>query len=238
MIFRILTTRDFLRKQEPDYVPAAGEIDFGHMRRLKPISSDFGFSRGGPIDRYYIEQFLKKNAGDIKGHALEVKDDSYLNRFGGSQVIKKDILDIDSGNRLATVIADLSQAQNIPDNSYDCIILTQVLQYIYDVRSTIKHLHRILKPGGILLLTVPGVSHFVYKVYSNIWCWCFSKYSVHKLLKEAFIENNIKIETYGNVLVASSFLYGIGANELKKEEYDYTDPDYQVIIAARAVKSA
>jgi len=216
--------------------PAIGQINFGDLRRLKPISNDFGFRRGGPVDRYYIERFLKENAADIKGHALEVKDDHYLKMFGGSKVTKADILDIDPNNPAVTVIADLAAADHIPSNTYDCIVLTQVLQLIFDLRSAIKHLHRILKPGGVLIITVPGISHFVYKCYANYWCWCFTENSARKLLQEVFSESKVKTAIHGNVLVATSFLQGIGAGELTEKEFNYSDPDYQVIITAKAVK--
>ena len=216
-----------------NYEPPVGRVDFGDFSRLKPIGDDWGFKRGGPVDRYYIESFLQANSGDIKGHALEIKDDNYLKRFGGKQVDRWDILDIDANNPLATIIADLAKAEHVPSNTYDCIVLTQTLQLIYDLGSAIEHIHRILKPGGALLITVPGISHFPYQTPR---CWSFTETSVRILLEERFSKENIKIKTHGNVLVAASFLYGIGSGELKKEVYDHNDPNYQFIITAKAVK--
>ena len=224
------------RKQKSIYKPKIGKIRFGDMRQLHPFDPYFGFRRGGPVDRYYIENFLKKNRKHIQGKVLEVKENTYTLQYGGRRVIKSDILDIDAKNHRATVIADLSKAKNVPSNTYDCFILTQTLQLIYDLKSVIKHVHRILKPGGALLLTVPGITRIPYKEDSSFWCWSFSEASVFKLLKEEFSTKNIKIEIHGNVLVASAFLYGVGVGELTKKEYDYKDPDYQVIIAAKAVK--
>jgi len=219
----------------PDGSPKVGKINFGDFGRLKPISPDWGFQRGGPVDRYYIENFLRKNSSLIKGRALEVKDDDYLRKFG-SQVTKYEILDVDKDNPKATIIADLASADNVPSNAYDCIVLTQVLQLIYDLRSTIKHLHRSLKPGGVLLITVPGITHFIHEIYHPYWCWAFTEKSVRMLLEEEFEKENITIETHGNVLTAASFLHGVGAGELTKEQYDHVDRDYQLVITAKAVK--
>ena len=215
-------------------MPAVGEINFGDFARLTPISTDWGLKRGGSIDRYYIENFLEKYAGDIKGRALEILNDNYLKRFGGALVKHRDILDVDASNPQATVIADLAKAYHLPADTYDCFVLTQTLQLIYDLRSAIKHIYRILKPGGVLLVTVPGISHFPRKTAPRHWS--FTEYSLKTLLEEQFPKEKIKIETHGNVLVAASFLYGIGAGELKKEMYDHNDPNYQLIITAKAVK--
>ena len=51
------------------------------------LSRDFGFDRGTPIDRYYIESFLSTHASDIRGHVLEVADNTYTRRFGGDPAI-------------------------------------------------------------------------------------------------------------------------------------------------------
>jgi len=233
-ILRIVKRFTNNTKRALDYDPPVGKIDFGDFDRLKPISTDWGFKRGGSVDRYYIENFLKKNANDIKGYALEVMNDNYLKRFGGEQVKRRDILDIDAHNPKATVIADLAKADHLPSDTYDCIVLTQTLQLIYDLKSAMKHIHRILKPGGVLLVTVPGISHFPYKTAPRHWS--FTAYSLKTLLEEQFSKEKTKIEIHGNVLVTASFLYGIGASEISQETYEYTDPNYQLIITARAVK--
>ena len=91
-----------------------------------------------------------------------------------------------------------------------------------------------LKPGGILLVTVPGIS----QIDKGDWekYWSFTKLFVKRLLSEIFPLDNVEVKTYGNVLAAAAFLYGIGLPELKKEQIEFTDPHYQVIITAVAVK--
>jgi hypothetical protein len=48
----------------------------------------------------------------------------------------------------------------------------------------------------------------------------------------------VSVNAYGNVLTASAFLYGLADHELKPEELDFRDPDYEVSIGLRAVKLA
>lgn len=217
-------------------IPAIGKIDLGDFRRLSPFCRDYGYERGGPVDRYYIENFLSSFQNDVKGRVLEIKNNEYTQKYGKTKVAQSDILDIDPQNERATIIADLAKADQIPSNTYDCVILTQVLQLIYDSKAAIETIHRILKPGGVLLITVPGITQIAYRQLGSIWYWSFSEASMKRLLGEAFKEENVKIQVHGNILTATAFLYGMGSSELTQEEFDHTDLDYQVIIAIRVVK--
>jgi hypothetical protein len=44
------------------------------------------------------------------------------------------------------------------------------------------------------------------------------------------------VKSHGNVLVASALLQGLAAEELRRQELDYRDPDYELLITLRAVK--
>ncbi len=87
---------------------------------------------------------------------LEIHDDSYTKRYGGGRVHSSDVLDVAEDNPQATIVADLTRADHVPSEAFDCIIFTQTLQFIYDMRSAVQTLERILKPGGTLLATLPG----------------------------------------------------------------------------------
>ena len=228
-----------------------GKVNFGNLRRLTPISPDWGFERGSPIDRYYVQRFLSVHAQDIYGRVLEIEDDSYTRQFGGDRVTKSDVLHVKEGNPNATMIGDLTCPEQFPPDTFDCVILTQTLQLIYDLRAAVKTVHRILKPGGVVLATVPGItqiSHYKPEVFpdtwthdtdnwSDCWCWNFTTLSSRRLFEEAFGVGNLEVESYGNVLAATAFLYGLAMQEFRKEELDYCDPDYQVIITVRALKN-
>lgn len=218
------------------FIPAKGKVVLGDFNRTTPFSRKFGFDRGGPVDRYYIENFLQKNEAAIHGRVLEIGDNEYTVAYGGEKVEKSDILHIDDTNPKATIVGDLSNAPDIPDNSFDCIILTQTLHLIYEYKKALETCYRILKPGGALLLTVPGIGHIDQGDWYKYWLWSFTDNSIKRLLSEIFPEGATTVEPFGNVLVATAFLYGMGLPEMKKKQMDYQDPHYQVIITASAIK--
>lgn len=208
----------------------------GSLRRVTPISRAFGRDRGQPIDRYYVESFLARQAGDIRGRVLEIGDDSYAQRFGGNRVAESDVLGATEGDPQATVIAALTGTDHIPSDAFDCVILTQQLQLVYDVRAAIETLYRILKPGGVLLATFPGVSQIGHKRRGDYWYWSFTRLLARRLFGETFPAANVEVESYGNVLAAISLLHGLAVEELPGEKVAYNDRDYEVVISLRAVK--
>lgn len=223
-----------------NYRPPKGLIDFGSLRRVTPVSRCGGRDRGLPVDRYYIEQLLARHAGDIRGHVLEIGDDAYARRFGGDRVGQIDILHAYAGNPKATIVADLADAPHIPDETFDCIILTQTLQYVFDARAAVRTLHRSLTPGGVLLATVPGISQIVPDVaaddaHAHPW-WSFTSHSMARMLRECFSAEHVSVQSFGNVLAATALLHGACAEELTAAELDAVDGEYQVIVGVRAVK--
>ena len=217
--------------------PPVGWVRFGHLRRLKPISSDYGNSRGLEIDRYYIERFLDEHANDIHGRVLEIKHNTYTVKFGKDKVTDSDVLHPVEGNPDATIVADLNKADHLPSNVYDAIIFTQTLQVIYDIRTTIATLFRILKPGGVLLATGSGMAKLSLEDFDK-WgeYWRFTSLSARLLFEEVFSRGNVIVRPYGNVLAAISFLEGLAVQDLKQKELDALDRSYEVLIAVRAVK--
>jgi glycosyltransferase involved in cell wall biosynthesis len=218
--------------------PAVGEVDGGDFDRLLPFSREFGYDRGGPVDRYYIENFLKKESASIKGRGLEIGDNEYSLMYGGGKLTQSDILHIDASNKKATFIGDLSDAPQLPDNAFDCIVLTQTLHLIYNFKGALDTCHRILKPGGVLLLTSPGITPIDHGEWKNTWYWSFTDKALQRLVSEAFPGGNVEVETFGNVYVATAFLYGMGITEVPREKLDHQDPQFQVIITVKAVKGA
>jgi glycosyltransferase involved in cell wall biosynthesis/SAM-dependent methyltransferase len=228
--------RLLVKRQDGSYIPPKGKVRFGDLRRLRPISYEFGFDRGLPIDRYYVESFLARHAADIRGYVLEVGDDSYMCRFGGDRVLNKDILHVAEGNPTATIVADLAHADHIPSNRFDCIILTQTLHLVYNVDAALQTLSRILKPGGVLLATFPGISQISIDEWSDSWYWAFTLHSAHRMFEKVFPADHVEIRSHGNVLAAIAFLQGLAVDELDQEELDHSDPHYQTLLTVRAVK--
>src|SRR5438309_3233628 len=178
--------------------------------RVVPISRKFGFDRGCPVDRFFIERFLKQYAADIKGSVLEFGGDEYSRRFGGNRITEMEVLDVSLENQRATLVADLASSENLPSKRFDCIVCTQTLQFIYDIDSSIRSLEQMLIPGGILLLTVPGISQ-ISKYEMLRWgdYWRFTSLSLDRILGEVFPKESTRIVSYGNVAAAVALLEGI-----------------------------
>lgn len=207
----------------------------GTLRRVTPLSNYYGYDRGYPIDRYYIEGFLEQNRACIRGRVLEVKDSAYTNQFGIG-VERRDVLDINPANHQATIVADLSRADSIPAASFDCFILTQTLQFILDTRAALSHSYRILKPGGTLLATVPSISRIELGEAIKHDYWRFTAASCQALFGEVFGNENISIYSFGNVLSTVAFLMGMACEEVSSRELDARDEYYPLVIAVKAVK--
>ncbi len=217
--------------------PAFGFVRFGSFRRTSPIHDAFGLGRGNYIDRYYIEKFLSENRAYVKGRVLELSDNSYTLRFGGKNVLQSDILDVRPDHPAATIIADLTSAEEIPSDTFDCVILTQALNFIYDARAAIRTIYRILKPGGCVLVSTAGISQLSQEEMA--YCgdyWRFTRFSLERLFRESFPAEGVTAESRGNVLTAISFLHGLAAEELTTEELDHHDPNFEVSVLLRAIK--
>lgn len=203
-----------------------------------PVSPQWGFDRGVPIDRFYIEEFLERHSEHIRGDVLEFMNDAYTRRFGGNRVAKSDVLEVAPGNPKATIIADLTRPADLAPELFDCIICTQVLQMIFDVRSAVRQLHRLLRPGGVLLVTGSGISKVGRHLGVDPWgeYWRFTPQSLSLLLRETFAGERVAVEGHGNVLAAAAFLYGVAAEELPSGGLARRDPDFAVVVAACAIK--
>ena len=238
-----LTLRSWLRFQQRRFRlqrPRVGTLKADHLWRVRPVSRVFGLDRGLPIDRYYIERFLSSHCDDLQGHILEVGDDYYTRKFGGGRLVTSDVLHVIQGNPKATLVADLTCANSIPSDTFDCVICTQTLQMIYDVHAALGHLYRILKPGGVLLVTAHGISKIARREGLDPWgeYWRFTAQSGRRLFEDFFPPLNVSIVTYGNVLAALASLHGLAMEEMAQDELDYLDPDYEILVGIRAVKTA
>jgi SAM-dependent methyltransferase len=202
---------------------------------VRPKSDHWGWDRGTPVDRYYIERFLGEHAGDVRGNVLEVKDADYIRKYG-RDVVRTDVLDIDAANPQATIVADLSIGEGIPASFFDCFILTQTLQYIYDLRGAVAQCERLLRPGGVLLVTVPSLSRIVHGAGLEWDYWRFTAASCRRLFGEAFGDANVEVQTHGNVLAATAFLRGTALEEIPRRKLDVNDPYFPLLVTVRAVK--
>jgi SAM-dependent methyltransferase len=212
-------------------------VFFGSFRRTAPIDPGWGFARGRPIDRYYIGKYLESQRDSITGHVLEISSPGYTKTFG-SGVTSIDVLMVSEGNPEATIVADLTDAPQIASDTFDCAVVTQTIQFIPDYHAAFATLHRILKPGGVLLLTAPCITKLS-PDEDREWgqWWHFTSRTLRAELGKVFGDDNVEVEAYGNVLSATSFLWGLATSDLKTAELDHRDRAYEVLVAARAEKA-
>lgn len=210
---------------------------YGSLRRSEPIRRNFGHRSGQTVARYYIEGFLSKHERDIHGRVLEIGDRGYTLRFGGDRVTRSDVLHAVEGNPTATLVGDLSGPLAIPNGSFDAVILTQTLGHIYDVRSAVRTVFRILKPRGVVLASLSSIRQ-ISRYDMDRWgdYWRFTSLSARRLFEEAFPAEAVTVQAHGNVLAAVGYLHGINAGEFHSSELIHHDPGYEVLITVRAEK--
>jgi SAM-dependent methyltransferase len=204
------------------------------IRGTTPLSDHYGRDRGTPVDRYYIEQFLAAERAAIRGRVLEVLNRDYTVRFGVA-VDSSDVLDIEPGNPDATIVADLASAHALPSRSFDCFILTQTLQYIYDLKASVVNAHRILSPGGTLLCTVPVVSRIDRRELESEY-WRLTPAACSRLFDDVFGPTRVAVRGRGNLRTAVAFLVGMAAEELSARQLEHDDPFFPVVVTVRATK--
>jgi len=211
-------------------------VNWYNLRSTIPISSIFGLDRGTPIDRVYIEYFLEQNKRFIKGDVVEIGENTYTKKFGLLDCNSL-VFHFDKTNKEADIIGDLTNYKDLPKNKVDCFIITQTLNFIYDYKSAIIGIDRMLKKNGVALITVAGlvnISKYDYERWGDFYR--FTDLTIKKSLGDMFGEENIEVETYGNLLTVTSLLHGISSEELSKDELYYKDTNYQLIITAKVLK--
>jgi glycosyltransferase involved in cell wall biosynthesis len=216
--------------------PPLGRVRFGDFDRPRPISPDFGFNRGTPVDRYYIETFLARYSADIQGRALEIGDAFYCRKFGIG-IVQQDVLHVTADNPKATIVGDLSVPGVLPEGAFDCLVVTQTLHLIYNMHAAVAAMHRALKPGGVLLLTCPGISQVDRGEWGATWFWSMTRRAAERMFADVFGAANVAVEARGNVYAAVCFLEGLALEEVDLAKLEVLDASYPVIVTVRARKA-
>lgn len=200
-----------------------------------PVSRRFGLDRGKAIDRFYIEKFLEANRGYIHGDVMEIGDNRYTMQFG--QNIRNAYILHVNGWGQNVLRGNFATGEGIQENTIDCLIFTQTLQHIFDMKEAVRNIYKVLKPGGVVLITSGVIAQLSLYDYHN-WgeYWRITDQSMKMLLEAQFEESKIHVLSYGNVKTAISFLYGLCREDLDQTDYDYNDEQYPVIVAGIAKK--
>lgn len=198
---------------------------------LRPVSRRWGNEHGTPIDRYYIEGFLRKNREKICGDVLEIADNNYTLKFG-TGAFKSHILHVNGWGGDNVIKGNLETGEGIKENSVDCLLCTQTIQFIYNAKAVAKNIYKLLRDGGCALITAHGVAELSMYDYQN-WgeYWRFTKLSLFNLFSEYFDKDNIEINSYGNVKIATALLYGLAIEDMDESDFEYNDEQFPVIIS-------
>lgn len=211
------------------------------FRRLRPFGG--GRSDGLPVIRYYWAEFLEKYQGDIRGRALEVGETVTIRQYGGNRLTQADALDLAAHSLEVRVVADLSRADLIPGDQYDCFVHQFTTCVIYDIEAALYHAIRLLKPGGVLLINFWCVDFYLHRgldmgtgapLYMYHW---FTPIGVHNLLHSLGLDDTeYQMEIYGNLLTRMAFLLNLPAEEFTPAELDFADPGQPLLLCVRVVK--
>ena len=198
---------------------------------VRPLNREFGFTRGTPIDRYYIENWLESNKRLICGDVLEIAENTYTKRFGANNAVSH-ILHV-SIEKEGFIKGNFETGEGIEENSMDCIILTQTVGFIYECKNVIYNMYKMLRKGGVAMVTTGGISQ-ISRYDMDRWghFWSFTAASLKRLIEESGFGKNYEMEVYGNVKSACALLYGVAAEGISREELSYSDKDYPVTICA------
>lgn len=206
-----------------------------------PLSRTFGFERGTPVDRVYIERFLEQHRALVRGRGLEVADTRYLQRFGpdgGNEGVRASVLHLLPGANV-DVVGDLCEPRTLPHAAFDVFICTQTLQFVRDPARAMRGIATLLDDGGAALITVPGITPRS-RYDADRWGdrWRFTPQALTTLIEGEPALRAIDVRGYGNYAVAVAALAGACAEDLPAAQLsdDANDDDFPVIVAAAVVK--
>ena len=214
---------------------------FKHRKNIfynKFISNDYGDSRGTPITRFYIQHFFLNLIPFDWGNCLEFEDNRYIDHFGKN--VAKNItfkLSNEYSKQDNFIYGDLTNFSILPKEKFDLIVCTNVLNFIFDVESAIKGIHKMLKKNGKCIVTVDGPSSHISRYDMDRWgdFWRFTNLSAKRL----FERSNFKIEqstTYGNPYACSAQLNGFSIQDIDQSKLLPSEEDYQLLIALLVTK--
>lgn len=236
MIAGVRTRVGHLRDRARRSLDARRRPRWGNLRRKRPFSSRYGFDRGTPIDRVYLDRFFSSNAAAIRGAVLEVKDAEFSARFGRG-VTSTDLLDIDPVNVRATVVADLADRGSVPESAFDCVLIPQTLQYVRDPFDAVAAAWAAVRPGGTLLVTAPTVARLDPQL-AAVDRWRLTPAGMQRLLEASCPGASISVSAYGGLVATMAFLLGLAAEELDERDLDVDDPDHPLLVCGCAAREA
>lgn len=202
-----------------------GVARWGNLRRLKPFSTEFGWDRGTPIDRYYVDRFFEQHRELITGDVLEIEQSIYTRRYG-HDLRTVHSFDIDPRHG-STFVCDLAHSENIlPSASYDCVLMPCTLSLLREIVPCLRNALRVVKPGGVILTNGAGLIPFD---GADKDFWHCSPEGWRHLTSSVWPGCEVIVEGYGNCLAVVAANLGLAMEELKPAELDYCDEILPVV---------
>jgi hypothetical protein len=190
---------------------------------LTQFSNDhFGFDRGTPIDRYYVEKFFEKHRDVITGNILEIDRNMYAGQFGRN-VLRVDSFDIEADPSCPpTFVCDLAHCENvIPTEAYDCVLLPCTLSVLRELGPCLRNALRVVRPNGVILASC---ATFMPLNTENADYWHYSPAGWREFLPSVWPGCEIVVEGYGNCLAVVAASMGLVVEDVTPKELDYCDP--------------
>lgn len=219
---------DYIRELYRRVFPIINSIS---KMSYQPVSLQFATERGTPVDRFYIDEFLKSHSKFIQGDVLEIEDATYTKRYGKG-LHHSIVTDVSSTAQDVDFNSNLETGEGIRENIADCFILTQTLMYIFDLKTAVENIYRTLKPNGVALITCSGLSQNSRRCMDNYGA--FFNFNAAALKKMFSNDKMTVLETgsYGNVKTVVAHLTGLCQEDLQTDDFLPSDPYYPLIVYA------
>ena len=209
------------------------------LKSIKIYSEKFGFDRGTPIDRYYINTFLENlKLENSFNRSLEFGEIHYSDRF---KVKEKYFLSHPAYETRAIsskqISFDLNSAHNYDGIKFDLILSTNVINFTKNPFVSIKHHMDMLNSGGTLVLTA-SASMPISKFDAERWgdYWRIAPDGLNQLLRTLNCEYDI--HSFGSFVTSIAFLCGLSAEEVDPLDLNENDDRYPIIVVSIIKKIA
>lgn len=206
---------------------------WGNLRRVRPFSNTYGWDRGTPVDRYYVDRFFERHSADITGDVLEIDRNDYTYRFG-HDLRAVHSFDINPESN-PTFLCDIAHCEDIlPSEAYDCVLLPCTLQHFRELELSLRNALRLVKPGGVILASAAALSRLD-EVFLDYWR--FSPEGWRSFLPQVWPDCTIAVEGEGNCLPVIAMNLGLSLEELKPQELNYYDARFPLVTTVYCRKS-
>ena len=212
--------------------PVRGTLDWGDFRRIAPFCPTFGTSRGTPIDRLYLSQFIDRIRDQVTGQTLEIGgivDNQEM--YGLPGCTDYHSLEMQAGPGI-THVGDAHDSGLFEPATYDSILMFNVLEHCHSPQTIVDNVQRWLKPGGACFLMVPNAQR-VHNYPADYWRPMPE--GIGHLLRNF---DETKLFVYGNPTTFIASVMGVAAEELTPQEVSVCNPEYPVATCAVASRSS